>query len=139
MEAHRNEREKIENDTWKEIDNLRNKNKEELGKIIDDGMKAKADLTLALNEYKKRNEDKELKHNDIQRKNGELNDLVKKTSALVQTIESQKVEMQERDSTIKDKDNKIMELRRKTQELEKFKFVLDYKIKELKRDIGPRE
>jgi hypothetical protein len=40
---------------------LRNKNKEELGKIIDDGMKAKADLTLALNEFKKRNEDKELK------------------------------------------------------------------------------
>jgi cilia- and flagella-associated protein 57 len=28
---------------------------------------------------------------------------------------------------------------RKTQELEKFKFVLDYKIKELRRDIGPRE
>ena len=24
-------------------------------------------------------------------------------------------------------------------EYEKFKFVLDYKIKELKRDIGPRE
>jgi hypothetical protein len=30
-------------------------------------------------------------------------------------------------------------LKKKTQELEKFKFVLDYKIKELKRDIGPRE
>lgn len=28
---------------------------------------------------------------------------------------------------------------RKTQELEKFKFVLDYKIKELFRDVGPRE
>lgn len=47
--------------------------------------------------------------------------------------------MKERDHTIKDKDSKIHELRRKTQELEKFKFVLDYKIKELKRDIGPRE
>jgi hypothetical protein len=30
-------------------------------------------------------------------------------------------------------------LQKKAQELEKFKFVLDYKIKELKRDIGPRE
>ena len=30
-------------------------------------------------------------------------------------------------------------LKKKTQELEKFKFVLDYKIKELKRDIQPRE
>jgi hypothetical protein len=28
-------------------------------------------------------------------------------------------------------------LKLKTQELEKFKFVLDYKIKELKKDIKP--
>ena len=32
-----------------------------------------------------------------------------------------------------------MYLKKKTQELEKFKFVLDYKIKELRRDIAPRE
>ena len=30
-------------------------------------------------------------------------------------------------------------MKQKTQELEKFKFVLDYKIKELKREIKPRE
>ena len=41
--------------------------------------------------------------------------------------------------TINDKEVKIFELKKKSQELEKFKFVLDYKIKELKRDIGPRE
>ena len=29
-------------------------------------------------------------------------------------------------------------MKKKTQELEKFKFVLDYKIKELRTDIGPR-
>jgi hypothetical protein len=32
---------------------------------------------------------------------------------------------------------RIDELKQKTQELEKFKFVLDYKIKELKKDIKP--
>ena len=36
-------------------------------------------------------------------------------------------------------DIEISELKKKTEELEKFKFVLDYKIKELKRDVGPRE
>lgn len=41
--------------------------------------------------------------------------------------------------TIKEKDSKIFDLKKKTQELEKFKFVLDYKIKELKREIGPKE
>jgi prefoldin subunit 5 len=30
-------------------------------------------------------------------------------------------------------------LKKNTQELEKFKFVLDYKIKELKREIAPKE
>jgi len=40
---------------------------------------------------------------------------------------------------MQDKEANIYELKKKTQELEKFKFVLDYKIKELKRDIGPRE
>ena len=29
-------------------------------------------------------------------------------------------------------------MKKKGQELEKFKFVLDYKIKELKREIGPK-
>ena len=47
--------------------------------------------------------------------------------------------MKERKTTIEDKDKRIYDLKKKTQELEKFKFVLDYKIKELKRDIGPRE
>ena len=30
-------------------------------------------------------------------------------------------------------------MKKKNQELEKFKFVLDYKIKELKKQIEPRE
>lgn len=47
--------------------------------------------------------------------------------------------MQERERTIKDKQDKIDQYRKQTQELEKFKFVLDYKIKELRSKIGPRE
>ena len=43
------------------------------------------------------------------------------------------------DSTIADKDKRISDLRKKNQELEKFKFVLDYKIRELNRQIQPRE
>ena len=54
-------------------------------------------------------------------------------------ISARKIEIKDRKATISDKDARILELKKKTQELEKFKFVLDYKIKELKRDIGPRE
>jgi uncharacterized protein (DUF3084 family) len=47
--------------------------------------------------------------------------------------------MSERDETIQEKEKRVYELKKKNQELEKFKFVLDYKIKELKRQIEPRE
>lgn len=58
---------------------------------------------------------------------------------LIKEKESHKSEIDERDKAINDKGIRINGLKKKTQELEKFKFVLDYKIKELKRDIGPKE
>ena len=54
-------------------------------------------------------------------------------------IKSQEDELQERDKTIKVKYKRIIDLKKKTQEHKNFKFVLDYKIKKLKRDIGSRE
>jgi cilia- and flagella-associated protein 57 len=50
-----------------------------------------------------------------------------------------KEEIQQRDRLIGEREKKIYDLKKRSQELEKFKFVLDHKIKELKRDIGPRE
>jgi len=48
-------------------------------------------------------------------------------------------EIKEKDNIIGEKEKKIYQLKKKTQELEKFKFVLDYKIKELKWEIAPKE
>ncbi|KAG7481579.1 hypothetical protein MATL_G00068090 [Megalops atlanticus] len=59
--------------------------------------------------------------------------------SLEKDILSLKKEIQERDETIQDKEKRIYDLRKKNTELEKFKFVLDYKIKELKKQIEPRE
>jgi chromosome segregation ATPase len=60
-----------------------------------------------------------------------------------ETLQQKKIsfakEIDEREKTIKDKLTRIHELKKKTQELEKFKFVLDYKIRELRRDVGPKE
>ena len=36
-------------------------------------------------------------------------------------------------------EKRIYDLKKKNQELEKFKFVLDYKIKELRKQMEPRE
>jgi uncharacterized protein YdaU (DUF1376 family) len=48
-------------------------------------------------------------------------------------------EIKDRDNTISEKEKRIYDLKKKNQELEKFKFVLDHKIKELKKQIEPRE
>ena len=45
----------------------------------------------------------------------------------------------EKDAAIGERETKIYQLKRKTQELEKFKFVLDDRIKELKKEITPKE
>lgn len=43
------------------------------------------------------------------------------------------------DAVCYSQEKRIYDLKKKNQELEKFKFVLDYKIKELKKQIEPRE
>ncbi len=48
-------------------------------------------------------------------------------------------DLRERDALMDDKDSRIAEIRMKNQELEKFKFVLNYKIQELKRAVMPRK
>lgn len=50
-----------------------------------------------------------------------------------------KKQIAEKDAIIGDREAKIYSLKRKTQELEKFKFVLDDRIKELKKEITPKE
>ena len=54
MKNHKEERERIENETCEKIDVLKNKNKEELAKIIDQGMQSKCNLTLVHNDFKKK-------------------------------------------------------------------------------------
>ena len=54
-------------------------------------------------------------------------------------IRAKKRVTRDKDETIGFKEKEIYELKKKNQELEKFKFVLDYRIKELKKQIEPRE
>ena len=47
--------------------------------------------------------------------------------------------MTERDEHIQEKERKVYDLKKRNQELEKYKFVLDFRIKELKEQVEPRE
>lgn len=48
-------------------------------------------------------------------------------------------ELKQREDTLYDKDVRILDLSKKNQELEKFKFVLEFKIGELMKQIKPRQ
>ena len=83
---------------------------------------------------------------DIKDKETEISNLFEsqgekegKIKGLEKDIEALRNEIRERDETIGDKEKRIYDLRKKNQELEKFKFVLDYKIRELKSQIEPRQ
>jgi len=80
-------------------------------------------------------DNKEAMGNAVERQNG----LRKVIEGLEKEIAVLRSQIYDRDLTIGDKEKRIYELKKKNQELEKFKFVLDYKIKELKGQIEPRE
>ena len=137
--ANVDERKSIEEEAWIRIDELKDRNKEELTQIIKDGMENKALLQKETGKYRTANSERETLVKSIKEKTSQSRGLDQAISELKNQIEAQKSELESRRATIEDKDARIIELKKKTQELEKFKFVLDYKIKELKRDILPRE
>lgn len=139
LKMHKQRREETENSKWEEIESLKEKNKEELADRVDKTMQEKASLTLIKNDLDQRKHTAQTLHNKIQDMDSKLKAEIQEAQTKRATLKSQNNELAERDTTIRDKDSKIKDLYKKTQELEKFKFVLDYKIKELKREIGPRE
>lgn len=122
-----------------DINRLKEKNDDELKKIesqLENAEVQKKGKITKYDEQSLRLETLKVSQND---KLQNINSLEQQFKKLTKDKESKIKEIDERDKTIQDKLRRIFDLQRKTQELEKFKFVLDYKIKELKREIGPRE
>jgi len=82
MKEHKDTREQIENEAWDKIDHIKEKNKEELEKIIEAGLESKAKLTLITNNYKEAKARKETLLRDIHEKQQKLNDLLQMTNNL---------------------------------------------------------
>ena len=69
---------------------------------------------------------------EIEEKNHEFERLVQVQIQHKEQIKTYEAQQQEREETIAEKVLRLEEQNKKILELEKFKFVLDYKIKELK-------
>ena len=134
-----NEREEAEKQAWKDYNEINDKNREVLALKIEDGLSAKADLTRQMNELTTKNIERENKRNELQEQKSELDSKMEEQLKIKADIMACEEQYRARITTIEEKDIQIGQLQKKIQELEKFKFVLDYKIKELKRDICPKE
>lgn len=102
-------------------------------------MDAKAKLTVALNQLKDKNTEKDKELRTLEERKASYEDNKQQMIKLQANIEQQEKEKLEREETLEDAKQKILKLKKHIQELEKFKFVLHFKINELKHDIGPRE
>jgi DNA repair exonuclease SbcCD ATPase subunit len=129
--------EQIRADAKFEIDEINKKNMQNQTQVQDMSLKSKAELQLTKNKHQDLESDIDKLKRDRQEKGIQVNNQLDILNNLKKEIKDQAAEISAKDKLIGDREKKIYQLKKKTQELEKFKFVLDYKIKELKRDIAP--
>ncbi|XP_013398082.1 cilia- and flagella-associated protein 57 [Lingula anatina] len=129
----------IEEDADREILDIKNRYERLLRDEKESNLRLKGEsgimkkkFTSLQKEIEDHKEEIKKNHTDKEKLSGVISNLEKDKTGL-------KKEIAERDETIQDKEKRIYDLKKKNQELEKFKFVLDYKIKELKKQIEPRE
>ena len=122
-----------------EVKQHRTKNEADTRLIKEESLRAKGKVSMArrketmLRGEKDRLEDeKKTKDEEFDRQKSQIETQKNKIDALKKTI-------LDREKEIGDREKKIYDLKQENQNLEKFKFVLDYKIRELKQEIGPRE
>eukprot|EP00055_Hartaetosiga_balthica_P003769 m.8941 g.8941 ORF g.8941 m.8941 type:complete len:1202 (-) comp3312_c0_seq1:127-3732(-) len=129
----------IELDADREILSIRLSYEKSLKEEHEYGLEVKGENGILVKKFKALERDIEEEKNkrfEMQKEQKKLHAHIK---ALEREIVSGKKEIEERDETIQDKERRIYDLKKKNQELEKFKFVLDYKIKELKKQIEPKD
>lgn len=115
-----------------ELEKLRN-DYERLDQKFNIQKKKKQDKFFAKKEEIKQQEKK--KHKE----RGELSSLQLENDRLTKQIRELSNDRKEKEQTIVEKNSIKRELEKENQELEKFKFVLNYKIKELKHEKDPKE
>merc|ERR1712118_231106 len=128
----------LEQDADREIEELKEMYEEKLAQEKDEKVRLRGQAGI----HRKHHEDLKRQMN---KKEDELKTWMEqnkkkqeKIDALMKDKDSNVKEIKERDKTIGDKETRICDLKKQNQELEKFKFVLDYKIKELKAQIDPK-
>ena len=129
----------IDQDAKDEIIEIEDKNNTALVQVQDMSLRSKADLQITKNKLSDVKQEVKTLDRQISDRNTLLIKQLDIKNKLGKEWEQKKAEIQVRDNTIHQREKNILHLKKKTQELEKFKFVLDEKIRDLRKDITPKE
>ncbi|XP_048844683.1 cilia- and flagella-associated protein 57 isoform X2 [Brienomyrus brachyistius] len=129
----------MEEDGEREIQDLRLKYERKLKDEKDTNLQLMGEIGVMRKKLISVQQEIDRRSQDINKMKQEEQKILGVIKSLEKEIQGLRKEIQERDETIQDKEKRIFDLKKKNQELEKFKFVLDYKIKDLKKQIEPRE
>ena len=131
--------EQIEEDRDNELTEIQKKNEDNKSQVHDMALKSKAELQLIKNKMKDIEDEKKTLERQLLDQGFAVMKQEKIHKDHLDDIKTLLKQIQEKDTQIGERETKIYQLKRKTQELEKFKFVLDDRIKELKKEITPKE
>ena len=132
-------KEQLEVDIDKEVEQLKDKFDARLATERDATLRLKGENGIMRKKFKALQKDIDDQTENIRTMYEKEEHLLLHIKNLEDRIHSHKSEIKDRDKTIGESERAIYDLKKDNQELEKFKFVLDYQIKELKRQIEPRE
>ena len=107
--------------------------------VQDMSLRSKADLQITKNKLAEVQNDIKTLSRFIADKNIQLDKQRENIQKLNIEWTQKRAEIENKDIIINSREKNILHLKKKTQELEKFKFVLDEKIRDLRKDIAPKE
>lgn len=129
----------IEDDADLEILEIRTKYENLLYEERQINLKLKGEAGMMRNKFMASQRDVDDLKRQVHRVQSEYAQFHKNIQDLEKQIAALKKEIAEKDTIIQNKEQQIYDIKRTNQELEKFKFVLNYKIEELKSQIEPRD
>jgi len=121
-----------------EIAKILDQSKKELEEKIEENRDLKTSAALLRKNFEKYKKELEDKEKLLTKKDDKLQRQDKRIEELHRDIEKLKGDVAERETQIVEREKRISDLKNKARELEKFKFVLDYRNEELKKLIDPK-
>merc|ERR1719379_1425040 len=128
----------LEQDADREIEELKEHYQEKLAQEKDEKVRLRGQAGIHLKHRDDLKRQMQKKHEDVEKECAKNRGYDERILRYEKDKDSNEKEIAERHKTIGDKETRISDLKKQNQELEKFKFVLDYKIKELKMQIDPK-